>query len=131
MTVVGSISETNYTGLGMHQSLSSIDLESPGVVTFDTSVVPDVLGLKAFYGDDEPLWVLPGMAENIIRILVPDDRAEPRGFHDILCDLGRLWPCSCRSVRLTWSRSVGSVGAGLVASCQAHVLIVRGSSSPA
>ena len=27
---------------------SFVDLESPGVVTLDTSVVPDVLGLKAF-----------------------------------------------------------------------------------
>ena len=43
------------------------DLESPGVVTPDTSVVPDVLVLNAFYDDAEPVRVLPGKAENIVR----------------------------------------------------------------
>ena len=110
--------------------------------------------LRPFYGHVEPEWVLPGMAENIIRILVPEDHTEPRGFHDVLLenmttkivpaasagdmsDLRRLWhklnPCwqECRIVRLTWSRSAGSVGAGITACDQAHVLIVGGSLSSA
>ena len=62
---------------------SFVDLDSPGVVALDTSVVSDVLGLKAFYDDAEPTLVLPGMAKNIIQILVPDDRAEPRGFCNV------------------------------------------------
>ena len=53
---------------------SFIDLDSPGVVAFGTSVDLDVLGLKAFYVNAEPVRV-PDMAENIIRILVPDDHA--------------------------------------------------------
>ena len=52
----------------------------------DTSVDPDVLGLKAFYINAEPVRVLPGMAENIMRILVSDDSAEPRGFRNILLE---------------------------------------------
>ena len=37
--------------------ISFMDLESPGVVKLHTSVVPDVLGLKAFYDDIEPFRV--------------------------------------------------------------------------
>ena len=83
---IGSISEMNYARLGTRQNLSFVDLDSPGVVTLDTSVVLGVLRLREFYDDAEPVRVLPGMAENIIRILVPDDRVEPLGFHDILLE---------------------------------------------
>ena len=89
--------------------MSFVDLESSGVVKLDTSVVPHVLGLKAFYDDAELVRVLPGRAENVVRVLVPDARAEPRGFHNILledrttefgpavltadlCELRQLWP---------------------------------------
>ena len=94
--------------------MSFVDLESPCVVKLDTLVVPDVLGLKAFYDDAEPVQVLPGRADNVVRVLGPDARAEPRGFHDIsledlttefgpavltadLCELRRLWPLSLLS----------------------------------
>ena len=77
MTVVGSLSATNYGCRG---------IDSPGIVALDTSVVPDVVGLKAFYANAEPVQVLPGMPKNIIRVLVPDDRTETRGFHDILLE---------------------------------------------
>ena len=93
---------------------SYVDLESPGVVEFDTSVVPDVLGLRAFYDDAEPVRVLPGSAQNSVRVLVPDARAKHQGFHDVtlqditivtgpavstaeMCDLRRLWPHSLLS----------------------------------
>ena len=62
--------------------MSFLDLELPCVVKLDTSVVSDVLVLKAFYNDTEPVRVLPGRAENVVRVLVPDARAEPRGFQD-------------------------------------------------
>ena len=53
-------------------------------MVLDTNVVPDVLGLNAYRNDAELVRVLPVASPNIIWILVPDDRAEPRGFHDIL-----------------------------------------------
>ena len=37
---------------------SYVNLESPGVVELDTSVVPDVLGLRALYDDGKLIWVL-------------------------------------------------------------------------
>ena len=58
-------------------------LVSPGVVDLDTSVVPDVLDLRAHYENAEATKVLPGRAQNSVRVLVPDTRAMPRGFHDV------------------------------------------------
>ena len=138
-----SRSKDDHSGVNFHNKLRVswnaptffIDLDSPGIVARDTSVISDVLGLKAFYADAEPLRVLPGMAENIIRVFIPDNLAEPRGFQDILLedmtteivpaisagdmnDLRTVWPnCQgCRSVRLTGSRSAGSVCADLASS---------------
>ena len=56
---------------------SYVNLESPGVVEIDTSVVPDVLGLRALYDDAELIRVLPGRAQNSARVLVPDTRMKP------------------------------------------------------
>ena len=73
-----------------------------------------VLGLRTLYGDAEPVRVLPGRAQNSVRVLVPDARAKPQGFHDVTlqdmtnvtgpavstaerCDLRRLWPQSLLS----------------------------------
>ena len=44
---------------------------------------PRLLGLRALYEDAKPTWVLPGRAQNIVRMLVLDARAKPRGFHDV------------------------------------------------
>ena len=60
---------------------SYVTLDSPGVVQLDTSVVPDVLGLRARYQNAKPTRVLPGRAQNSVCVLVPDARATPRGFH--------------------------------------------------
>ena len=58
-------------------------LDSPGVVVLDTSAVPDVyIGLRARNSNAEPTLVLPGRAQNSVRVLIPDDRAAPWGFHD-------------------------------------------------
>ena len=59
------------------------ELYLPGVVELDTSVVPDVLGMRVHYEDAELTRVLPGRAQKSVRVLVPDARAKPRGFHDV------------------------------------------------
>ena len=69
--------------ISWNASESYVNLESPGVVELDTSVVPDVLGLRALYEDAELTRVLPGRAQNSVRVLVPDARSKPRGFHDV------------------------------------------------
>ena len=62
--------------------MSIVILDSPGVVVLDTSVVPDFIGLRACNNDAGPTWVLPGRPQNSVRVLIPDDRAAPWGFHD-------------------------------------------------
>ena len=63
-------------------SESIVNLDLPGVVVLDTSAVPDVFDLRARNNDAEPTRVLPGRAQNSVRVLMPDDRAAPWGFHD-------------------------------------------------
>ena len=50
----------------------------------DTSAIPDVIGLRARNNGAEPTRVLPGRAQNSVRVLIPDDRAAPWGFHDVI-----------------------------------------------
>ena len=76
-----------------------VDLTSPGIVILDTTVVPDVFGLHAFKDEAALIRVLPGDFPKIVRVLVSDDRAEPRGFHDLIEDLsatkdGHIQPAS-------------------------------------
>ena len=90
---------------------SIVTLDSLGVVVLDTSAVPDVIGLRARNNDAEPTRVLPGRAQNSVRVLIPDDRAAPWGFNDAtlvdmagatgpsvskdeLSSLRRQWPVS-------------------------------------
>ena len=63
-----------------------VDLTSLGVVVLDTTVVLDVIGLHAFHEEAELVRELPGASKNIVRVLVPDDRAAPQGFHDLLIE---------------------------------------------
>ena len=63
-----------------------VDLTSPGVVVLDTTVVPDVIGLHAIDDQAALVCVLPSDFPNIFRVLVPDDRAEPRGLHDLMLE---------------------------------------------
>ena len=53
------------------------DLTSSGVVVLDTTIVPDVVGLHAYDDKAALVRVLPGNFPNIVRTLVPDDRAAP------------------------------------------------------
>ena len=76
---------------------SIVTLDTPGVVVLDISAFPDVLGLRGRNDDAEPVRVLPGRTQNSVRVLIPDDRAAPWGFHDVTLtfylDLGQLWRC--------------------------------------
>ena len=124
-----------------------VDLHLPGVVVLDTTVVPDVLGLNAFRGDDELVQVLPGASPDTIWILVPDERVEPRGFHDILLEdmkamsvrpaaavdmteMKQLWPQSIlsdmskRHVELTWrdcKRRFSGLRSGSCPHCESNI----------
>ena len=51
----------------------------PEVVTLDTLVIQDVLGLRTRSSDAGQTRVLPGRAPNSVRALIPDDRAIPGG----------------------------------------------------
>ena len=55
-------------------------------VVLDTTVVLDVIGLHAFHEEAALVQMLPGASMNIVRVLVPDDRAAPQGFHDLLIE---------------------------------------------
>ena len=63
---------------------SNVDLTTLGVVTLDTTIVPDVFGLHAFDNRELVIWVLPGEFSNSVRVLVPD--ATLVGFHNVLVE---------------------------------------------
>ena len=44
------------------------------------------------------VWVLPGDFGDIVRVLVPDDRTEPRMFHDILIEKVSVRPVSAEDL---------------------------------
>ena len=87
----GSRPRVDHSGVSFHYELqtswnapeSFVTLDSPGVVVLDTSVVPDVLGLRARYTNAKPTRVLPGRAQNSVRVLIPNARVTPLGFHDV------------------------------------------------
>ena len=76
-----------------------MDLTSPGVVVLYTTVVPDVVGLHAFDDRVSVVWMLPGDLRNTVRVLVPDVRADPHGFPDLLIvNLSGTETCHVRPV---------------------------------
>ena len=82
-------------------------------MVLDTNVVPDVLGLYAFNEEAALVQVVPSASPNIVRVLVPDDHAEPRGFHDLLIeyltarfDRGKVRPASAVELRQHWPPSL-------------------------
>ena len=63
-------------------------LSSFGVVDLDTSIIPDVFGLRAFDPREPISRMLPGQFQNTLWVLVPDVAASPVNCHDIvLADL--------------------------------------------
>ena len=63
-----------------------VGLQTLGVVDLDTSIMPDVFGLREFDRSKPVVWVLPGDFSNTIRMLMPDVSATPVAFHDILIE---------------------------------------------
>ena len=131
-----------------------MDLTSPGAVVLDTTVVPDVVGLHAFDDKAALVQVLPSDFPNIGQVLVPDDRAAPHGFHDLLIDnlssteahvrpasaadltkLKQQWPSSrltgMTDVKWTWRPYVGVANASLAAAALGTAPIVISTSTPA
>ena len=49
-------------------------------------ITPDILGLRTRDSKADVVWVLPGRAQNSIRVLIPVDRAASLGFHDVMLD---------------------------------------------
>ena len=129
---------------------SYVNLESSGLVELDTSVVPDVLGLRALYEDAKPTRVLPGRAQNSVRVLIPDARAKPCGFHDMMlvdmpdvsgpavstADMSHLrqqwhtslvkgmtrWQTDLKLLRRECKRRFRNMQAGICAYCGRHIV---------
>ena len=63
-----------------------VDLTTLGVVDLNTSIMPDVFGLRAFDSREPVARILPGDFANTICMLVPDATAAPIGFHDVMLE---------------------------------------------
>ena len=61
-----------------------VGVSSLGVVDLDTSIVPDVFGLRVFDSREPISRMLPGQFPNELRVLIPDAGATPVDFHDIV-----------------------------------------------
>ena len=88
-----------------------VTLDSLGVAVLDTSHVPDVLGLKTRDADVEVIRVLPGRAQDSVRVLITDANVVACCFHDVtmvdmLDEAGRPSPWE------TWVNCDGSVRNG-------------------
>ena len=129
---------------------SYVNLDSPGEVELDTSVIPDVLGLRALYEDAKLTRVPSGRAQNGVRVIVSDARAKPRGFHDVtlvdmtnvsgpavsmadMSHLRRQWPTSLLTgmtrrqidlelLRRECKRRFRDMQAGACAYCGRHIM---------
>ena len=88
-----------------------INLSSLGVVDLDTTIVPDVFGLRAFDSESPITRMFPGQFWNELRLLIPGIASET--FHDIaITDLSatpewwasQLVPSDITSLRRRWPR---------------------------
>ena len=61
-----------------------VGLSSLGVVDMDTSIGPNIFGLRAFHSREPISRMLPGQFPNKLRVLIPDAAATPVHFHDII-----------------------------------------------
>ena len=72
-------------------------LWDPPKTYVDLTSLGGVVSLRAFDDQATLVRVLPGDYPNIVRVLVPDECAEPRGFHDLLLeDLSSMEACHVR-----------------------------------
>ena len=69
-----------------------VGLSSLGVVDLDTSIVPDVFGLRVFDSREPISRMLPGQSANELCVLIPDAVATPVDFHDIIMSDGMVGP---------------------------------------
>ena len=90
-----------------------VGLSSLGVVDLNTSIVPDVFGLRAFASREPISRMLPGQFPNELRVLILDAAATPVDFHDIIMsDLHatsawrahRIVPSYVTSLRRRWPK---------------------------
>ena len=65
---------------------SKVDLTSPGFVTLDITVIPNVFVLHTFDNRYPVVRMLPDDFSNMVRVLMPDVNAEPVGLHDVLVE---------------------------------------------
>ena len=63
-----------------------VDLLTLGVVDLDTSISPDVFGIRAFDSREPVVLMLPGDFRNLVCVLVRDATAGPMGFHYIILE---------------------------------------------
>ena len=70
---------SNDTDRSDHVSFSSM-----GVVDLDTSIVPDVFGLRAFDSENPITRMFPRQFRNELRLLIPDSEIASELFHDIV-----------------------------------------------
>ena len=85
------------------------DLTALGVVDLDTSIMPDMLGLRAFDSREPVVRLLPGDFRNTIRVLVPDATADIilEGLANTLDFHAKMvFPRYITSLRRRWPSSV-------------------------
>ena len=71
-----------------HDENGSIQLNmcSLGVMDLDLSISPDVFGLRSFDATKPVTRMLPGSSPCELRLMLPDDRLDNDGFHDIIIE---------------------------------------------
>ena len=62
------------------------DLCSLGVVDLDLSLSPDAFGLRAFAISKPLTRMLPGSFSCELRLMLPDSKIAPDGFHDVIVE---------------------------------------------
>ena len=65
---------------------ATVVLVTLGVVDLDTSIVPEVSGLRDFDRREPVVRVLLGDFSNTVRVLVSDSTATPVVFHDVMIE---------------------------------------------
>ena len=61
-----------------------VTLSSLVAIGLDTSILPDVFGLRAFDSREPVTRMLPGQFGNFVCVLVPDNEATHVAFHDVI-----------------------------------------------
>ena len=71
-----------------HDENGSIQMNmySLGVMDLDLSISPDVFGLRAFDNKQPVTRMLPGSSPCELRLMIPDDKLDKDGFHDVIIE---------------------------------------------